>query len=376
VTKTLLAVDGNSLIHRYYHAPHADLRTSSGRPVWAIRSMLAQILAAAARAQPLGAVVVGFDDPHGSVRRSHYDGYKAGRPAKHEDLVAQLNDAAVFLTQAGIPVISPAGLEADDVLASAAAAAAAAADDWQCLAVSSDKDVFTLVDNTTSVLRIVNGGVDHSPVLTPSSLGDATGGLTADEYADYKALAGDTSDRLPGVAGIGDKLARALIAEFGTADAALNAAANGGYSRVVAVLGKARAARFANPAARDAYDTNAYLMTLHTDVDLGVDLTTGRGCLPLPAEAIDAAVTTFELEAFRGPTLRLLTAGRTPDAADPPPNTPPAVTDRAADPYHCMTCGRPVTPCRTSVERQSQVQCTPCWESEWEAIVERRGRRR
>ncbi|MDT7578670.1 MAG: 5-3 exonuclease, partial [Pseudonocardiales bacterium] len=115
-----LAVDGNSLVHRSFHAQaHTALHTPDGRPMWAVRGLLAQLVAAIERIGP-DLVVVGFDDPEVSSRRNRWPQYKAARSDKLATLVEQLELAADVLRGLGIAVVVPAGLEADDVLASAA----------------------------------------------------------------------------------------------------------------------------------------------------------------------------------------------------------------------------------------------------------------
>ncbi len=112
----LLAIDGNSLVHRSFHAQAATgLRAADGRPLWAIRGLLTQLVAAVERIDP-AVVVVGFDDPDNSTRRDRWPQYKAGRADKLDTLVSQLTGAVGVLRALGVAVIVPDGLEADDVL--------------------------------------------------------------------------------------------------------------------------------------------------------------------------------------------------------------------------------------------------------------------
>ena len=87
----LLAIDGNSLVHRSFHSQAGTgLRSPDGRPLWAIRGLLTQLVAAAERIGP-AAIVVGFDDPDRSLRRDRWPQYKAGRTEKLDTLVSQLH---------------------------------------------------------------------------------------------------------------------------------------------------------------------------------------------------------------------------------------------------------------------------------------------
>ncbi len=205
---TVLAVDGNSLLHRAFHASaRSGFRTADGRPAWAVRGLLSQLVAAVDRAMA-DAVVVGFDDPDASVRRERWPTYKAHRTPKPETLVEQLDSVVAVLRELGVGVVVPTGLEADDVLASVAAQAPAAG--FRTVLATSDRDSFALVDEHTRVLRILNGGVDASPLLDPARLALVTG-VRPDQYLDLAALRGDASDNLPGVAGFGAKTAAKLL---------------------------------------------------------------------------------------------------------------------------------------------------------------------
>jgi DNA polymerase-1 len=202
----LLAIDGNSLLHRAHHAmEQSALRDSEGRPIWALKGLISFIATAAARLTP-DAIVIGFDSPGDSVRKVDYPDYKAHRLEKPPDLRLQLDDAPALLAAAGITVVVPAGYEADDVLATSAALARR--HNWRTAVVTSDRDSFALIDESTSVLRVLNGGIDGSPLLTPDKM-TAVCGVSADRYRDYAALRGDSSDNLPGALGIGAKTALA-----------------------------------------------------------------------------------------------------------------------------------------------------------------------
>lgn len=268
----LLAVDGNSLVHRSFHA-----QANSEHPDWAVRGLLTQLVAAVDRVRPV-AVVVGFDDPARSVRRERWPQYKANRPDKLASLVDQLAAAVAAMHDLGVAVEVPAGLEADDVLASAASLCRGR--EARTVVVTSDRDSFALIDEHTSVLRIINGGVDASPLLTPERLMLLLG-VRPDQYRDYAALRGDPSDNLPGVPGVGPKTAARLLTHFGTA-----AAAFADLPAIEAAFGKGLARRMGDPAARAAWELNKIVMLQRDDLALDVSLQDGPGCLPLAPEAV------------------------------------------------------------------------------------------
>ncbi len=319
MTKTLLAVDGNSLVHRAYHAGAASgTRARDGRPTWAVRGALSQVLGACDRVSA-DAVVVGFDDATSNVRKVAHPEYKSHRAEKPADLVAQLALAADVFRDAGLHVVTPPGHEADDVLASAATTADAAG--WRTVVCTSDRDAFALVTDTTSVLRIINGGVEASPVLTPTRLRLMLG-IDASQYRQFAAMRGDTSDNLAGIRGIGEKTGVALLAAFGTVEAAFADVDEHDGARVAAEVGKAVVRKLADPDGRAVFRRNVELMTMRTDLDLGLPLTASAcpGVLPLDPHTLHRALAAAELD-----TLQWL-AHRTLVSWD---STPPWQTSRA-----------------------------------------------
>jgi 5'-3' exonuclease len=261
----LLAVDGNSLLHRAHHAhAYSGQRDTAGRPTWGLRGLVTSIAGAAARLTP-DAVVVGFDCAVASRRREQYPEYKAGRREKAPELVDQLAGAPDLLRAAGFAVVQHEGWEADDVLASSTALARRSG--WRCAVVTSDRDSFALIDDTTAVLRLIAGGIDASPLLTATRLPTLCG-VAAGQYRDFAALRGDVSDNLPGASGIGAKTAARLLAAFaGVAD--VYAALDGGRSDdVAAVVGAGATRRLADPVARENVARNLALMAMRDDLPL------------------------------------------------------------------------------------------------------------
>src|SRR5680860_438180 len=158
VGPALLAVDGNSLVHRAYHA-----YGETG----AVYGFLA-LLAAICDLSGPDAVVVGFDCRDGNDRKRRCAYYKANRAEKDSGLVTALAEVPEVLTELGVHVVCVPGQEADDVLGSAAATAEA--DAWRCVLATSDRDAFGLISDRTSVLRLRNGlanARDHAGVGQP-----------------------------------------------------------------------------------------------------------------------------------------------------------------------------------------------------------------
>lgn len=335
--RVLLAVDGNSLAHRAWHAyQRSGMATPDGTPVFAVYGFLRLLAGICDRVKP-GALVVGFDDRSSSVRRDAYPDYKAGRAPKDPDLYAQLDQLPALLADLGVQVVTPPGLEADDVLGSAAAAAERAG--WSCVIATSDKDSFALITDRTAVLRLVDG-LDNAVRMTPETLLERYG-VTPAQYGDYAALVGDKSDALPGVHGIGEKTAARLLAALGTVDKALEDPA-----ATTAAIGKAYAGKLATDDARAALDRNRTIMAIRRDVpvdpeacrpttDPATVATVLRGRhLPTLVDRVTAAL----CPAPSSPTGRHLTVVPDPAPAGPPPPAPPLV---AADPRPtCPDCGQ------------------------------------
>lgn len=316
----MLAIDGNSLVHRSFHAQaRTGLHSPDGRPMWAVRGLLSQLVAAVERTGA-DTVVVGFDDPDASIRRDTWPHYKANRTDKLAALVDQLALARDVLRDMGVAVIVPRGLEADDVLASTARHAAS--NGVRTVIMTSDRDAFALIDDNTSVLRIIDGGVEASPLLTPPRLLSMLG-VRPDQYRDFAALRGDASDNLPGVRGIGAKTAARLLAALGSARAAFDDVAAGGAA-VTAAIGSTGARRLAAPGARETWQLNCQVMALHGDLPLDIDADGGPGRLPLPVDAVRAIFQAQQLTWTTSAALRVL-AGCA-DEAPTPTQQPPGET--------------------------------------------------
>ena len=315
--KLLLVVDAPSLLHRNHHArAHTRITDRSGRPAWAQPGMVRQILEAIDGFAP-DAVIFGLDDRTSSVRRDDYPNYKAGRAEKDPQLVEQLERAGSLLDALGLATLTPPGLEADDVNASAAAWAVRHG--WNCIIVTSDRDAFAHISDHTQVLRLIDGGLHGSPLLNPARL-HAMYGVAAERYVEYAALRGDASDNLPGVPGIGEKTAALLLAQAGPmhtiwADVDHNAgqavaaaldswAAESGARRVGATVVR----RLTAPGARERYEFNVRMMSGREDLDLGLtpDVPGSPGLLPLDPDRVSKVVGFLNVEATTALAHRVL----------------------------------------------------------------------
>jgi DNA polymerase-1 len=247
----LLAVDGNGLVHRAFHA----VGGLDGEPGEAVERVLAMLARIAAQVRPT-ACVIGFDDPVHSLRRMRHPAYKAARPPKVAELVELLDDLPELLSSMGLCVVTPDGLEADDVLGSAAALASRRL--VAATLATGDQDAFALVRPTVRVLLMVAGGrLEH---VSPSWL-RARYGVGPEQYPAFAALRGDSSDCLPGVRGIGAVTAAKLLAAYPDVEAALADPAG-----VAGLLGSWVVEALRND--RATYELNRELMTIGTEVPL------------------------------------------------------------------------------------------------------------
>ena len=325
--RLLLAVDAPSLLHRNHHArAETELRDRGGRPAWALHGMLRQILEAIDQFAP-DAVVFGLDDRNWSVRAEAYPAYKAGRAEKDAALVDQLERASALLDALGLRTVTPAGLEADDV--SATAAAWAERSGWNCVIVTSDRDSFAHISARTRVLRLINGGISGSPLLNPARL-HALYGIAAEHYLEYAALRGDTSDNLPGVPGIGEKTAPVLLSQMGSMQAVWADIDHCDGANLVATLdsfceeegvrrvGAGLLKRLMAPGARERFEFNLSIMSGRTDLDLGLtpDVPGTPGLLPLDVDRVARVVGYLGVPSTTQLALRVLT--------EPPASAAPA----------------------------------------------------
>ncbi|MDT0201643.1 5'-3' exonuclease H3TH domain-containing protein [Nocardioides sp. AE5] len=320
--KLLLAVDAPSLLHRNHHArAHSDLRDKGNRPAWALHGMLRQIIEAIDQFAP-DAVIFGLDDRERSEREAFYPDYKAGRAPKDAALVEQLERAGALLDALGLATLTPPGLEADDVNASAARWARE--NDWNCVIITSDRDSFAHISDHTQVLRLINGGMANSPLLNPRKL-HAMYGVAAENYLEFAALRGDASDNLPGVSGIGEKGAATLLAAMGSMDAVWADIDHcDGQTLVAAVdslaeeqdqrrIGTTLLRRLTADGARERYAFNVRIMSGREDLDLGLtpDVPGTPGLLPLDIDRVARVVGHLNMQATTDLAVRVLTAAPT-----------------------------------------------------------------
>ncbi|MCX6356443.1 MAG: DNA polymerase I [Candidatus Aureabacteria bacterium] len=250
---TLFLIDGMSCAYRAFYAIR-DLRASSGEPtnaVYGFTTMLLKIM----REQSPDAIAVVFDSPAPTFRHERFAGYKAHRKPMPEDLVAQLPVIREVVEAYRIAILQRDGLEADDLMASLAVRAARSG--YDVVMVTSDKDMLQIVDDQIAVMK-PDGGERCGPAAVKRRYG-----LQPGQVVDMLALAGDASDNVPGVPGIGEKTAVELIRTFGDLESLLG--------KIDAVKGERRRQLLTQYA--DQARLSRELVTLKADapLDIGPD---------------------------------------------------------------------------------------------------------
>ena len=212
--RTFAVIDGNSLMHRAFHAVPPTMNAPDGRPTNAIFGFLSMFLKMIDAFDPDG-VVVAFDEGKPRVRMEMLPQYKAQRPPMDPDLHAQFPMIKELLTALNVPILQSEGWEGDDILGTMARLGEEAGCDM--LLVTGDRDMYQLVTEHVNVVS-TRKGLSDVAIMTPESVDDLYHGITPALVPDFYGLKGDTSDNIPGVPGIGPKKASALIAQYGSLD--------------------------------------------------------------------------------------------------------------------------------------------------------------
>ena len=208
----LLVLDGNSIVNRAFYGIKL-LTTKDGRYTNAIYGFMNILLNLLKEVQP-DEVAIAFDLKAPTFRHKMYDGYKATRKGMPEELAQQMPVLKELLADLGFVMVSKEGYEADDILGTLSAAAAARGD--ECYLATGDRDSLQLVnDHVTVLLAATRMGRSETVVMDKAAVEEKYG-VSPKQLIEVKSLMGDTSDNIPGVAGVGEKTALALIQKFGS----------------------------------------------------------------------------------------------------------------------------------------------------------------
>ena len=215
---TFLIVDGNSLMHRAFHAlPLMDAGGTYTNAIYGFLSMLLKVI----KEENVRYLAVCFDEHGPTFRHTVYADYKAGRAATPPELRQQFETIRTLLDDMGIRWYTLQGWEADDLLGtlSLRGAEAGAAP----LLLTGDRDALQLVGGGVE-LMFTRKGISETTRFTPARVHEEYG-FSPEQVTDWKGLAGDSSDNIPGIPGIGDKTAVKLLQQYGTLENVLAHAA-------------------------------------------------------------------------------------------------------------------------------------------------------
>lgn len=259
-TMQLYLIDGTSYIYRAFHAL-PPLSNSRGLPTGAIYGFTTMFLKILRERAPEHVAVV-FDAGGETERHREFEAYKAQRPPMPETLAPQIPYVYQVVGALNVPTLMAEGTEADDIIGTVATKAAA--DGFQVMIVSGDKDLFQLVGPAIQVYDPMRDKTYRVRDV------EERYGVPPEAMADLMSLTGDAVDNIPGVPGVGEKTASALIQEFGTVENLLRS-----LDRV-----KRPRLREALKMHTEQIRKNRTLVTIRTDVPLSVSAEALRRPLP------------------------------------------------------------------------------------------------
>ena len=212
--RVVAVIDGNSLMHRAFHAVPPTMTAPDGRPTNAIFGFLNMFLKMVDEFHPDG-VICAFDKGRPRVRMEMLPQYKAQRPPMDPNLHDQFPMIKELLGALSVPIVEAEGWEGDDILGTVARLGEAAGCDMYL--ITGDRDMYQLVTEHVHVVS-TRKGLSDIAIMTPESVDDLYHGITPELVPDFYGLKGDSSDNIPGVPGIGPKKASALITQYGNLD--------------------------------------------------------------------------------------------------------------------------------------------------------------
>lgn len=255
-----IIIDGNALIHRSFHALPQTLVLKDGRMVNAVYGFTSFLLKALKEFEPKY-IVLTLDRKEATFRHKEYKEYKAKRTKAPQELYDQIILVKEVATAFNIPIYEMPGYEADDLIGTITKKADK---NIEKIIVTGDMDTLQLVNDNTKVYSM-SRGISDSVLYDSEKVKEKYNGLTADQMTDYKALRGDPSDNIPGVKGIGEKMATDLLLEFKNLDNI--------YKNIDSEKIKDRTRKLLLEYKDDAY-LSKMLATIITDIDMPFDINT------------------------------------------------------------------------------------------------------
>lgn len=285
--RTIAVIDGNSLMHRAFHAIRQPMSAPDGRPTNALFGFFNMFVKMVDSFKPNG-VICAFDKGKPLVRMEMLPSYKAQRPSMDPDLHEQFPMVKELLGVLDVPVCELEGWEGDDILGTLALRGERAG--YDMLLFTGDRDIYQL---STEHVRVVSTkkGVSEVSIMDPASVEDLYHGITPALVPDFYGLKGDSSDNIPGVPGIGPKKASALICQYGSLDEVIAHA-----DEIKGKMGENLRAHV------DDALLSRTIATIRTDAPIELELSDARFPTFDPAEVAQA----FSALGFTGMTSRLV----------------------------------------------------------------------
>ena len=284
--RTIAVIDGNSLMHRAFHAIRQPMSAPDGRSTNALFGFFNMFIKLVDTFRPDG-VICAFDRGKPRVRMEMLPQYKAQRPPMDPALHEQFPMVKELLGALDVPVCELEGWEGDDILGTLARRGEAAG--YEMLLFTGDRDMYQLATESVKIVS-TKKGVSDVVIMTPESVDDLYHGITPELVPDFYGLKGDTSDNIPGVPGIGPKKAAALIVQYGNLD------------EVIAHAGEVKGKMGENLRAHvDDALLSRKVATIRTDAPIELDLADARFPTFDPARVVAA----FSALGFTGMTSRL-----------------------------------------------------------------------
>ncbi len=307
--RTIAVIDGNSLMHRAFHAIRQPMSAPDGRATNALFGFFNMFIKMVGTFKPDG-VICAFDKGKPRVRMEMLPQYKAQRPPMDPALREQFPMVKELLGALDVPVCELEGWEGDDILGTLARRGEAAG--YEMLLFTGDRDMYQLATENVKIVS-TKKGVSDVAIMTPETVDDLYHGITPELVPDFYGLKGDTSDNIPGVPGIGPKKAAALIVQYGSLDEVIAHA-----DEVKGKMGENLRAHI------DDALLSRKVATIRTDAPIEIDLADAKFPTFDPAEVTRA----FSALGFTGMTGRLAKLagkkGSAAPAADAPAGEPDA----------------------------------------------------
>ncbi|MFA6565439.1 MAG: DNA polymerase [Candidatus Paceibacterota bacterium] len=210
--KTLVLLDMHAILHRGYHAL-PDFVSTKGEPTGALYGFMALLFKLAKELKP-DYIIAAYDLPEETFRHKEYKEYKAGRAKTDDSLIAQIIRSRDLIDAFGIPRFELPGFEADDMIGTISEEVKKMGG-IDVIIASGDMDTLQLVDDKAVRVYTLRKGINDTVLYDEQKVFERYG-FKPEFLIDYKGLAGDTSDNIPGIVGIGEKSATTLIQKFGS----------------------------------------------------------------------------------------------------------------------------------------------------------------